>query len=79
MQDPDDDMTLPLVDSVCKHAFCQFIGAKAFEGDGGWSYEVWRTAWNMALLSATKSFENDDDANYYGDEVAHALSQYVQK
>lgn len=79
MQDPNDNQTLPLVDSACKQAFCNFVGAKAFEGDGGWSYEVWRTAWNMALLSAIKTFQNDDDANYYGEEVSHVLGQYVQK
>ena len=79
MQDPNDDKTISLVESACKQAFCNFIGAGSFEDDGGWSYEVWRTAWNMALLSAIHVFEEDDDVNYYGDQVADTLKEYVQE
>lgn len=79
MRDPNDSVTIPLIDSACKQAFCHFIGSNSFSGDGGWSYEVWKTAWNMALLSAMKTFENDDDANFYGDEVFQTLNMYVQE
>lgn len=79
MLDPNDDVTMPLIESACKHAFCNFVGAKAFEEDNGWSYEVWRTAWNMALLSAIRTFQDDDDATYYGDEVAQSIIRHVQK
>lgn len=58
MQDPNDDVTLPLLDSACKQAYCDFIGSKAFENDGGWSYEVWRSGWNSALKSAIKALQN---------------------
>jgi hypothetical protein len=32
-----------------KQEFCDFIGKKAFETDGGWSYEVWQAAWQACL------------------------------
>jgi hypothetical protein len=54
MTDPDDDVTLPLLESACKQAYCDFIGSLAFEDDGGWSYEVWRAAWNSSLIHALK-------------------------
>lgn len=54
MQDPNDNATLPLIESACKRAFCDFIGSLAFEEDGGWSYEIWRAAWNSALIHAFK-------------------------
>lgn len=54
MQDLNDNVTLPLINSACKQAFCDFIGSLAFEEDGGWSYEVWRAAWNSALIHAFK-------------------------
>ena len=54
MQDPNDDVTLPLIESACKQAYCDFIGSLAFEDDGGWSYEIWRAAWNSALIHAFK-------------------------
>jgi hypothetical protein len=79
MQDENDNKTLPLLDSACKLAFCNFIGQKTFEGDNGWSYEVWRTAWNMALLSAIRTFETDDDESFYGEEVADTIRRYVQE
>ena len=58
MQDPNDDVTLPLLESACKQEYCAFVGSKAFEDDGGWSYEVWRSAWNTALKSAIKTLQH---------------------
>jgi hypothetical protein len=79
MIDENDNVTLPLIESVCKLAFCNFIGQKTFEGDNGWSYEVWRTAWNMALLSASKAFDDEDDSTIYLDEAARTVLGYVQE
>jgi len=58
MQDPNDTVTLPLLDSACKQAYCAFVGTKAFENDGGWSYEVWRAGWNSALASAIDTLKH---------------------
>ena len=58
MQDPNDDVTLPLLESACKQAFCEFIGKRSFEDDGGWSYEVWRSGWNSAIKTAIKTLQN---------------------
>lgn len=55
MQDPNDNVTLPLLDSACKQAYCNFIGTKAFEDDGEWSFEVWCAGWNSALDAAIKA------------------------
>jgi hypothetical protein len=32
-----------------KQEYCEFIGNKAFEEDGGWSYEVWEASWQACL------------------------------
>jgi hypothetical protein len=58
MTDPDDDVTLPLLESACKQAFCEFAGQRSFEDDGGWSYEVWRTGWNSAIKTAIKMLQD---------------------
>ena len=58
MTDPHDDVTLPLLESACKQAFCEFAGQRSFEDDGGWSYEVWRSGWNTALKTAIKTLQD---------------------
>jgi hypothetical protein len=58
MLDPNDDVTLPLLESACKQAFCEFIGKRSFQDDGDWSYEVWRSGWNSAIKTAIKTLQN---------------------
>ena len=38
--------------------FIEFTGQFAFEGDGGWSKEVWDQAWNDAIETAAKTIDN---------------------
>ena len=78
MKDPNDSATLSLIDSERKQAFCDFIGANAFEDDGGWSYEVWSAAWNAAMKRAEKTFRSFDTVPYYGSEVADILKSYTK-
>jgi len=39
-------------------SFQDFIGPRAFEVDGGWSYEVWTAAWNKATDQIAKKFQS---------------------
>lgn len=76
MKDPNDCVTLSLIETEKRKAFCEFIGTKAFEDDGGWSYEIWEAAWNSALKRAEKTFQAFDNVPYYGSEVANILKSY---
>jgi hypothetical protein len=39
-------------------SFQDFIGPRAFEVDGEWSYEVWTAAWNSATEQIAKRFQS---------------------
>jgi hypothetical protein len=39
-------------------SFQEFIGHRAFEDDGGWSYEVWIAAWNSATDHLAHRFKS---------------------
>jgi hypothetical protein len=62
MKDANDTSTLPLVESAKSREFCEFIGTKAFENDGGWAYEVWSHAWDK-LLHLLSQVEREELAN----------------
>jgi len=79
MTDPNDYVTMPLIEPVCKQLFCDFVGKKAFEDDGGWSYEVWKTAWNAALTCVEKKFKHEDGISFHGNEVAYVIRHHVQE
>jgi len=79
MIDPNDLVTLPLIEPVCKQLFCDFVGEKAFEDDGGWSYEVWKAAWNAALTCVEKKFKHEDGISFHGNEVAYIIRHHVQE
>jgi len=57
----------------CKQEYCKFIGSKAFEDDGGWSYEVWRAAQQAAFKRVSNRFLGYGDIDYTGKEI----SKYV--
>jgi len=53
-----------------KKEYCEFIGNKAFENDGGWSYEVWQAAQQAAFKRLAARFESYGDIDYTGHEIA---------
>ena len=55
------------------------MGEKAFEDDGGWSYEVWQAAWNAALTCVEKKFKHEDGISFHGNEVAYVIRHHVQE
>ena len=55
----------------CKQEFCKFIGSKAFEDDGGWSYEVWQAAQEAAFKRIAVRFLVGKNTTHWGHEVAH--------
>jgi hypothetical protein len=55
--------------------FCQFIGQKAFENDGGWTWEVWQAAYIAALQGLEDRFKRLDDTPFYADEVASEIKE----
>ena len=56
--------------SECKKEYCEFIGSKAFEDDGGWSYEVWQAAQAALFKRIAARFQVYGDIPYSGKEVA---------
>lgn len=54
----------------CKQEYCKFIGSKAFEDDGGWSYEVWHAAQQAAFKRIANRFLGYGDIDYTGKEIA---------
>jgi hypothetical protein len=55
----------------CKKEYCEFIGNKAFEDDGGWSYEVWTAAQQAAFKRIEARFRSYGDIDYTGKEIAN--------
>lgn len=62
-----------------EEVFSRWIGSQAYENDGGWSEEVWNTAWDSALLEAanrlTRMFPNGDTIS----SVAIYLKQMTEE
>lgn len=56
--------------SHAQEAFCQFIGDRAFEDDGGWSWEVWQAAYFAALHAAGDRFKRLGDIPMTGKEIS---------
>ena len=54
----------------CKKEYCEFIGSKAFEDDGGWSYEVWQAAQQSAFKRLANRFLGYGDIDYTGKEIS---------
>ena len=55
----------------CKKECCDFIGSKAFEDDGGWSYEVWTAAQQAAFKRISSRFLSYGDIDYTGREISN--------
>ena len=53
-----------------KKEYCEFIGNKAFEDDGSWSYEVWQAAQQAAIKRIQNRFLGYGDIEYTGKEIA---------
>lgn len=60
--------------SECQKEYCEFIGSKAFEHDGGWSYEVWQAAQAALFKRIANRFLGYGDIDYTGKEI----SDYVK-
>ena len=58
----------------CKKEYCEFIGNKAFEDDGGWSYEVWLAAQDAAFKRIAARFLGYGDIDYTGHEIARYVN-----
>ena len=58
----------------CKKEYCEFIGNKAFEDDGGWSYEVWQAAQQAAFKRIADRFLGYGDIDYTGHEIARYIT-----
>lgn len=58
----------------CKQEFCKFIGSKAFEDDGGWSYEVWLAAQDAVFKRIAARFIGYGDIDYTGKEIANYVN-----
>jgi hypothetical protein len=67
--------------SECQKEYCEFIGSKAFEDDGGWSYEVWQAAQAALFKRIAARFRVYGDIPYTGQEVADYIEHIsnVQK
>ena len=53
----------------CKKEYCDFIGNKAFEDDGGWSFEVWQAAQQALFKRLANRFVGFSDSTYTGKEI----------
>lgn len=64
-----------------KKEYCDFIGVKAFEDDGGWSYEVWQAAQAALFKRIAARFRVYGDIPYSGKEIADYIEHIgnVQK
>ncbi len=58
----------------CKKEYCEFIGSKAFEDDGGWSYEVWQAAQQAAFKRISNRFMGFGDIDYTGKEISNYVN-----
>lgn len=58
----------------CKKEYCEFIGSKAFEDDGGWSYEVWQAAQQAAFKRISNRFLGYGDIDYTGKEISNYVN-----
>ena len=58
----------------CKKEYCEFIGSKAFEDDGGWSYEVWQAAQQAAFKRIASRFLGYGDIDYTGKEISNYVN-----
>ena len=58
----------------CKREYCEFIGSRAFEDDGGWSYEVWHAAQQAAFKRIATRFASYGDIDYTGHEIARYVN-----
>lgn len=58
----------------CKKEYCEFIGSKAFEDDGGWSYEVWQAAQQAAFKRISNRFIGFGDIDYTGKEISNYVN-----
>ena len=56
-----------------KKEYCEFIGNKAFEDDGSWSYEVWQAAQQAAFKRMASRFAGYGDIDYTGHEIARYI------
>jgi hypothetical protein len=56
-----------------KKEYCEFIGNKAFEDDGSWSYEVWQAAQQAAFKRIAARFAGYGDIDYTGHEIARYI------
>jgi hypothetical protein len=54
----------------CKQEYCDFVGSRAFEDDGGWSYEVWQAAQQAAFKRIASRFLSGKNTMYWGHEIA---------
>ena len=57
----------------CKKEYCDVGGAKAFEDDGGWSYEVWQAAQQAVFKRIAARFLGYGDIDYTGKEIARYI------
>ena len=57
--------------NACKQEYCDFVGSKAFEDDGGWSYEVWQAAQQAAFKRISNRFLVYGDIDYTGKEISN--------
>jgi hypothetical protein len=62
-----------------KKEYCEFIGNKAFENDGGWSYEVWHAAQQAAFKRIAAKFAGYNDIDYTGYEIARYVNFIAKK
>ncbi len=62
----------------CKQEFCNFIGSKAFEDDGGWSFEVWQAAQDAAFKRLAGRFLGFKNTTYWGHEI-HDYIDFMSK
>jgi hypothetical protein len=58
-----------------KWEYCEFVGTKAFEDDGGWSFEVWQAAQAALFKRLQHRFQKYGDIPYSGKEVADYLKK----
>ena len=60
--------------NACKQEYCDFVGSKAFEDDGGWSYEVWQAAQQAAFKRIASRFLGYGDIDYTGKEISNYVN-----
>ena len=58
----------------CKQEYCDFVGSRAFEDDGGWSYEVWQAAQAAAFKRMSGRFLGHKSTMFWGQEISDYLN-----